>query len=407
MARTHGEVQLNGKKSFSATPLVIAMYAMIFFYAVSNTFIGPLVIVFMKQYEISLSANGLVSLSQGLGGILFLVIGIFYGDRLYKSTWIIITFGLYTVSLFFLAFASSYFQMLILFFFVGASTRLLDAIVNAQIAEIYQEKRAFFLSILHACFGLGALVGPLLSSLFVNANVQITFMFMGLGLLCALILALYLYIKKHTAISMTKAESKSIDAVIKLVKNPEILIMSLMAFLYVGYSLGMSAWFPTYMLQEMRSSVLFAGFMVSIFWVGVIAGRITHSFLSLRFKKRSLLIFGNILGGAAIVTATLINTPIAYAFGLFISAFFISAVMPLIIAMAGELFPKQTGSASSVIILGGALGLMVVPWVIGFVAETINFWVAVLVLAFFSFAMSSLAFLLRKEVAEEDADPLI
>ena len=371
------------------------MYVIMFLYAVSNTFIGPLVTVFMEQYEISLSANGLIFFCQGLGGIAFLIIGVIFGDRLMKSTWIILTFGTYGVLIILLSSISAYYQLLIIFFLVGGITRLLDAMLNANIAQIYREKRAFFLNILHACFGAGALIGPVLSSVFVSENIRMSNMFFGLGSLCALAFAAFIYINKRTSVISAEAESKTIAAVVKLIKNPNMVIMSISASLYVGYALGISAWFPTYMLQVMRTSVLFSGLIVSVFWAGIITGRVAHSFLSLRYNKRRLLIFGNLIGGTAYVSAALLNVPIAYVFGLFVSAFFTSAGIPLMMAMAGELFPRQTGSASSVIMLGGAIGLMLVPWIIGIVAESVSYWVAILILGLLSYAASILAALLK------------
>ncbi|HWQ79007.1 MAG TPA: MFS transporter, partial [Anaerovoracaceae bacterium] len=175
-----------GKAETNGIPITIAMYVMMFAYALSTTLIGPLVIVFIKQYGISLADNGLVTLGQGIGGVLFLIMGIFYGDRLSKPTWIIITFSLYSVSIGILGFASAYFQIVILFFFIGASTRMLDAMMNAYIADIHQEKRSFFLNILHACYGAGALAGPMLSSLFIVEKIQINLLFFALGIFCIL-----------------------------------------------------------------------------------------------------------------------------------------------------------------------------------------------------------------------------
>lgn len=385
----------NGKVLASPIPVTIALYFMMFAYAVSNTLIGPLVIVFIKQYAISLSANGLITLFQGVGGILFLIIGIFYGDKLLKPTWIIITFFSYCVAMTLLAFVSAYYQILILFFIIGANTRMLDAMMNAYVAEIHMEKRAFFLNILHACYGAGALIGPILSSFFISQNIQINFMFLGLGMFCLLIFAFFLYINKHSRIVSIRSEARTIRTVIKLIKNRNLLIMCTMAFLYVGYALGLSTWLPAFMVQEMHTDVIFSGLVVSALWSGIVTGRISHSFLSLRYKKRNLIIFGNLIGGTAILSAILINNPIAYIFGLFISAFFISAIMPLTMAMTGELFLQQTGSASSIIMLGATMGLMIVPWMIGLVAENVDFWAAILIVGLFSYLISILAVFLQ------------
>jgi fucose permease len=86
-------------------------------------------------------------------------------DLLRRSTFTVVTFSVYCAAPFLVVLFPGYQVLLVAFFLIGASTRLLDSLVNAYVADLHHQHRAFYLNLLHASFGIGALVGPSLSVL--------------------------------------------------------------------------------------------------------------------------------------------------------------------------------------------------------------------------------------------------
>ena len=91
---------------------------------------------------------------------------------------------IYSISVIIIALINSYVLLVGIFFILGASTRLLNAVLNANVADINAARRGFYVNLLQACFGLGAFLGPMLSIFFINLNMPTNMIFLSLGAAC-------------------------------------------------------------------------------------------------------------------------------------------------------------------------------------------------------------------------------
>ena len=99
--------------------------------------------------------------------------------------------GIYCASLLALGLKMAFLAMLILFFIIGASTKLLDSTLNAYVSELYPADSSKHLSILHACFGMGALLAPLIIAFLLERNMPARRVFAALGIICLAIQCAY------------------------------------------------------------------------------------------------------------------------------------------------------------------------------------------------------------------------
>ena len=99
--------------------------------------------------------------------------------------------GIYCASLLALGIKMAFLAMLILFFIIGASTKLLDSTLNAYVSELYPADSSKHLSILHACFGMGALLAPLIIAFLLERNMPARRVFAALGIICLAIQCAY------------------------------------------------------------------------------------------------------------------------------------------------------------------------------------------------------------------------
>ena len=164
-----------------------------------------------------------------------------------------------------------------------------------------------------------------------------------------------------------------------LLKSKTIWILGLCTMLYIGFAISVAMWIPSYFMEKGANSFLAAS-IVSLLWVGIIAGRFTYSALSLRFSLRKLIFVSNLIGGVIIICATMVNTIESLAIGYVASGFFSGAVVPLSVAIASKIFPAASGRISSIIILFVSFGMIVIPGMIGIIAENTSFYSAILVL---------------------------
>jgi fucose permease len=394
----NSEIAYKNTSKNKLLPLTVALYLLNFINGLTATMIGPLIPVYMSQYKISISTSGLVIMVTGIGGIAALIASIGYSGRTGTPFLIRAVFGIYIISIFLIALKPGYMLLLTIFFFAGASIKLLDAILNTYISDLHPEKLGFYVNLLHASFGIGALSGPFLSNIFISLGINWNFVFLALAVLSTIIYVNYILVQRNVPIDNKFSKSAKIYDVFVLLKNRNIVILCLITFLYGGFAISTSTWMPTFMTQQMKSNIFVSIIPVSLLWVGIIAGRIFYSFLSVKFNMKYILFFSSLLGGVVFTVAIIVNKPVAYIIGLTIAGFLSSPVVPLSIATASSQNKSSTSLTSTVIILFVNFGSMIVPWILGIVADKIGFWLFMIFLASIPFLMAiSIAFLSQPE----------
>ena len=376
--------------------LTVSLYVLMFAYAFSVTMIGPLIPIFMDAYHVSLSRSGLVPLFQGLGGAITVFMGIAFVDKMRRSVLITVAFGTYCAATLLMAIAPPYLLLLVLFCFVGGGTRLLDAVLNAYVSDLHPEKRGFAVTLLHACFGVGALLGPLFATVFVNAKVRWPYVFLALGSFCVVMLIVYTLVQRKMPAAKPRAHSSGIKNIASLLKNRHIVWLSFMALFYVAFALSISTWMPSYMTRRLHTSAVLASLPVSAMWIGIICGRLVYSFLSLKHPVKYLLLFSSIAAGVVMIATVIINAPVAYAGGLCIAGFLVGATMPLSIAQGNTMVAGYSGAVSSLLTFAGVIGLLFFPWLIGVIADASGFWYGIALVALFPSAIAVFSSFLPK-----------
>jgi len=376
-----------------AAALTASLYLLMFAYALSSTMLGPLIPVLRKEFALTLSQAGLMTTLQGVGGSLSVFAGILVMDLLRRSTSIRVTVSIYCLSPFLIVLLPHYQALLVVFFLIGASTRLLDSFLNAYIADIHHQNRGFFLTLLHASFGVGALIGPSLSVFVLHQNLRWTWVFISLGVFCLAVLAVYVateraFLRESTAAaarlppvmkespSRDSRPSAAVDpfAGFLLLRRGTALVPCLLGLLYVGLSNGLSVWMPSYMSQVFGCTAFRASLPVSTMWVGIIAGRVIFSFLSRSYRVPALLAVGNSLAAVITVAVIGLNTYWSLTIGLGAIGFLVGANVPLAYSLLREAYPANGGAMASALIFFGTVGLMTIPWAAGFVADKGEFW---------------------------------
>jgi len=372
-----------------------------FAYAFSVTIIGPLIPIFMNAYRVSLSQSGLVPLFQGLGGAVALFVGVDFADRVHRSLLIKAAFGVYCAATLLMAIAPPYMVLLILFCFIGGGTRFLEAILNAYVSDIHPAKRGFYLTLLHACFGVGALLGPLFSTVFISAKVHWTYIFLTLGGFCVVILVVYTLVQKKIPVAKPQAQVSGLKNIAHLLEERNLVWLFFMALFYAAFALSISAWMPSYMTRRLHTGIILASVPVSAMWIGIICGRVVYSFLSLKHPVKYLLLLSNLAAGAVMIAVVIINAPVAYVGGLCIAGFLVGATTPLSVAQANNMMPGHSGAVSSLLTFASVMGLLVFPWLIGVIADASSFWFGIAVAALFPCAIAVFAAFLPKPVQED------
>lgn len=358
----------------------ISQYVLIFVMAISMTMMGPLIPVYMKQYGITLGEGGLISLFQGLGALISLIAGVFFTDRLNKTVQIKTSAFIYSISVIIIALINSYVLLVGIFFILGASTRLLNAVLNANVADINAARRGFYVNLLQACFGLGAFLGPMLSIFFINLNMPTNMIFLSLGAACIIAFIQFTIISgKIPREAKITVKAKNAD-IWMLMKDTKMLLLNACMFLYAGISTSLSMWMPSYMQQMLNSGVVFSGYPVSGFWIGVISGRVIYSIIQEKMDTRVLLMVCLTFGGVFFAVSLLLHHAILIVVASGILGLVSGVLVPLSISIACTLFPKNTGTVTLIMYIWSAIAQLSVTWVLGLLVNPLGFSVCMMLI---------------------------
>jgi fucose permease len=381
--------------------LLTAFYILEIVYSISQTMLGPMLPQIREAYGVSVSDNGMLTLFQGAGGIVAGIIAFFVSDRHSKIALMNLSFLLYAAMLFAAHAMPPYAALLCAFFVVGLGTKSFDALVNANVSELSRpERRGMCLSVLHACFGVGALVGPILVGVVLNrafsvgrAFMTIFFLTFGAWLVCAAIQKSGLP-PKGAGNPPIVPSGKSPE---QLSKSKVVILISSLGFLFVGFAMAVSMWLPSFMMLEHGLSKVNAATIVSLLWCGVVAGRIFFSRLSVKHPIRPMLLVGNAVGAAILFASFAIDTPFVYGVAYAAAGFCMSATMPLAYAFAVKSFPGNAGGVSSAIVLMSCVGQALLPFLCGHLIEATGYRFAICLMNFAPVLTAIVVFSLPKE----------
>ncbi len=371
------------------------LYALMTVYAISVTMIGPMMPLIIDEYGIRLSQAGLILTFQSIGGILAIILGGMAADIVKKPRLIWISYVSFGFALFMIGYIRSFPVLLAVFFVFGAGTRMSDTVLNAYISDIHTGRRGLFLNLLHTFFGLGAFIGPIYARYLLAQGASWNKVFSFLGMACIFIILFMPLVSKKHAQDKPAAKTPALQNAASLLSSPIMWILGLIMILYVGHQSSVVVWMPMYMETVLKVNPTLSSMALSIFWLGIIAGRMLCSRLTVRFPAINLLLWGCLLGGLVLTAGLAIQIPYLLLICLGLTGLFTGATIPLLVTIACDRFPDNSGTASSMIFISGSLSTLVFPWLVGTIAEVFNFQWAIMISGLVLFLILGMGTLLK------------
>ncbi|MFI7453566.1 MFS transporter [Nonomuraea sp. NPDC049714] len=261
----------------------------------------------------------------------------------------------------------------------GYGTGLLESVLNVFLARL--PSATTLLNRLHAFFGVGALLGPLLA-VWMLRFMPWPAVWVVLALVCVPLVAgfVLVYPKRdddgmiHEPSPATPVRSGLLATVMR---SPAVLLACAFLAVYVGLEGGVGSWGFTYLVGEHAQSELTAGYTVSGYWLGLTAGRFLISPIATRIGSTTTGMTYACLGGVAAAIGLVWLAPVAgvAAAGFVLLGFFLGPLFPTAMAVVPyltepRLVPTAIGVMNGLSVAGSA-GL---PWLAGAVAQGAGVW---------------------------------
>lgn len=250
----------------------------------------------------------------------------------------------------------------------------IDAGLNTYVEEHYSDR---VMQWLHASFGVGVTIGPLIMTLSLAWTGQWRpgYLFV-LFLVMLMATAFFAYRKLwDTAPHVNSVKSNDPKpSLVSTLKRPGTWLGGLCFFLYTGVEIGVGFWAFTLLTESRQVEPLLAGFWVSVYWGAFTLGRIAAGLLADRISAMRMSALGILLSLIGLVLFIQGSAGPGGAFALAIIGLAYAPVFPALISTTDQRVGREhVSNAVGMQIAAAGLGMMVLPPSAGLVAATFGF----------------------------------
>ncbi len=254
---------------------------------------------------------------------------------------------------------------------LGFSVGIIDAGLNAHVASL--PNNATLLNYLHAFYGVGALLGPLVAAglLALRFGWQATYL---VWLCLALLIFLGFWLAfKHQLQPVSSGRNGNV--LFDTLRLRSVWLVALFLFFYTGVEVSLGNWNYSFLTVARSGPALLSAWIVSGYWLGLTLGRLTLANLAPRLGVRRLMtlcLSGVVLG---LLLAWFIPNLWGAALGLCLVGFCLGPLFPTAIALMSQLAPSRLlPSAIGFLASFGSVGVAFFPWLAGNFVQRLGFW---------------------------------
>ncbi len=257
---------------------------------------------------------------------------------------------------------------------IGLCQGVIEVVTNLGIVRMEKNGQSRLMNLVHAFFCVGAIAGPAAVGALVGGGLSSSrTVFAVSGALAALLAILFglTPFPPHAA-----PRGKKRGSTRRLLAEPLLLLFTLFLMLYVGAEMGVSTWVSEYFVTVLGSTASTGAYSVSLFWAGLLAGRLLISFAYHGRRQERI-----VLALACVATAALLLTQsgrsvAVVAAGIFLTGLGLSGIYPLVMVLVGKAF--KSGVAIGTAATGGGIGSFTFPFLMAVMAQGIGmrggFW---------------------------------
>ncbi len=250
--------------------------------------------------------------------------------------------------------------LLAVFVVLGAMQGAIEVGSNTLLVWLYRDRVGPYMNALHFCFGIGAVLSPIIISRITAASGNIAWVYWILGF-SAVPIALWLLRLPSPAIINGNGSDQTDNINYLLV-----FLVALLLFLYVGAEASYGGWVYTYAISKFPAqAAASAALLTAAFWGALTVGRLISIPLAVRLKPGPVLV-GDLLGCliSILVIAVWPDSILAIWVGTIGLGLFMASFFPTTVTLAGQRM-QITGQISGWFFVGAGAGGMFLPWLIG------------------------------------------
>ena len=419
-------------------PRVLLAYATFVLIGIAAGGNGVLLLAQMGSYGVDRATIGIIFFTGSVG---FVLAGFHNGSLIHRlgvRVALAVGGGAYVLAGLYLATRPPFAAFVLVQVVLGYASGVLESVLNTYLASL-PDARAL-LNQLHAFFGVGALLGPVVASWIVGfAPWTLVYLVLAVAYLPLVIGFLVSYPRRQATGSLAPLPGPPaplpgpvvplFEPVVALSESPAapaespaprrdggllgaalrergVLLGAAFLAIYVGLEIGMGNWGFSYLVEARGLSSSLAGYSVSGYWLGLTVGRFLISPIAARIGATTASMMYACLIGVAAATTLAWLSPLAIlaSVALMLLGFFLGPIFPTTMAIVPQLTEERlTPAAIGVLNAGSTVGGSALPWLAGAISQATGIWT----LLPFTLALGALQFAAWRPLARRIGTPRV
>ncbi|GAB2772721.1 MFS family permease [Hymenobacter luteus] len=270
---------------------------------------------------------------------------------------------LYNLALALLGLVEHTWQLVGLLFCFGSSRNLLNISMNAQSVGVQARYQQSIIASFHGVWSVAGFAAAAVGTLLIRQRVPTATHFAAVAVVLT---GLALYNYRHSLVLPPAPEAKRGGF-----RWPDkaLLKFGLIAFASMACEGTMYDWSAIYFQKAVLVPRETAALGFTVYMVAMTAGRFSGDPLANRFGVKPILHYSGVLLLAGLLLAALFPEPLLAGLGFVLVGLGVSCVIPMVFGMAGRTAALSSGSAIAAVSTVGYFGFLLVPPVVGFIAE--------------------------------------
>lgn len=337
-------------------------------FGISLTIIGATLPKIIGDFQWSYIATGIVLSAGSIGYFVSSFISGIFVQKFGPKRVIVTGLGLQFIGLMFFASRPIVLLNMLMNFLIGFGQGGTEVVVNFSVVRIERNGQSRLMNLMHAAFSVGAVVGPYAVIVLMKTGLGWQTIYRLMSLLSLIMAVMFLILPMSRLHSQKEREHDKTKAV-TLLKHPLLVLSFLILLIYVGSELGVSNWISEYYVKMFNKSASVGALMVSIYWIGLMIGRLGISFGYRGYRPAEVALILAITCTVALSFAVMMKSPLPAGVGFFFAGVGYSAIYPLVMALVGKHFERNQGAAVGFAATGGGIGSFAFPFIMSAIAD--------------------------------------
>ena len=260
----------------------------------------------------------------------------------------------------------------------GLGSGAIDSGLNHYVASHFTARH---MNWLHACYSLGAMLGPLLMTAMITSAGSWRWGYMIVAITLLLLSALFLATQSHwtdgskpSIPEQPAAGSEQLaGTAVKALRQPLVWFHIVLFFVYTGLEVTIGQWSYTVLTESRAIEPKMAGFWVTIYWASILVGRIVFGFIVDRIGIDRLIRLSTVTALAGTALFGWNPVPVAAPISLALAGIGLAVIYPSLMTRTPQRLGKQTAAhAIGFQVAAAMLGAAALPSATGFVAQYVG-----------------------------------